>query len=166
MANRVYKQTAKKSTGGTTKRVRLIVVGKSDWVLRSSTRSASRSSSAAVTPPPPSVSTTPPPANDIDVVMEEGIKDVDYVSCTLFLCGHSVSEFCQWCALCSDGHDILVVCNRCGSANCASCVPQLQKVSPEDLRTHSYLCVGCTKRGELFQVCPHSLPSCTRALTN
>ena len=65
----------------------------------------------------------------------------------------------QWCSLCFDGNPLLVACNKCGAANCGSCVPQLAQISPADLETYKYFCVGCTKRGQSFQVCLRSVRS-------
>jgi len=63
----------------------------------------------------------------------------------------------QWCAICFDGHDLLVTCSSCHSANCASCIPGLAQVSPEDLSTCTYSCPACSKRRDTFFVRYYSL---------
>jgi len=146
------KQTAKKSTGVRAPRVALVVP--SDRRLRSATaesRSASRSPGVGETPPPPSIS-TPPPVTDV-VMSEARDTDTDNVSCILCYLLRSVHFWIyQWCALCSDGNDTLILCSKCGRANCATCIPQILEVSRDDLATYKYTCAGCIKRGELFFV--------------
>ena len=66
--------------------------------------------------------------------------------------------FHQWCALCCDGHDTLVICDACYAVNCGCCIPQLDDIPPEELKELSYHCVGCTstspqKKTTIFQVC-------------
>ena len=60
-------------------------------------------------------------------------------------------RFYQWCHLCSDGHNILVTCNSCGSATCQGCVPSLSTwlLLPAG---HKFKCVRCIHRNEKFYV--------------
>ena len=74
------KQTARKSTGGFTGRVSL-VIPESDRVLRS----ASKSPSVGATTPPPPVPTQPPPAPaPPPVIASERYRDSDHVSYILY----------------------------------------------------------------------------------
>ena len=60
---------------------------------------------------------------------------------------------------------MLVVCDKCGAANCVDCVPQLGGYSAAELKDYSYFCVNCStkggeknKKGKVFWVCYLTLP--------
>jgi hypothetical protein len=60
-------------------------------------------------------------------------------------------SFYQWCHLCYDGSDVLIICDICGTATCKRCIPALGTVPDFDI--YVFKCVGCTTRGTIFYVC-------------
>ena len=62
------------------------------------------------------------------------------------------SQFLEWCALCSDGHPMLLNCDNCGAAHCAECIPSLSRPSLEELQNYTFRCICCAKRGTVYHV--------------
>jgi len=145
------KNTARKTVGGSAKRIHFVHVP--DHLLRSRSSSRSPAISSATTTPTVDQPASPQP---MDLDREDSELPGDDV-CFFPLTSKTYLNCLQWCAMCFDGHDLLVTCSRCRSVNCASCVPGLAQVSSEDLGTYTYSCVGCCNRGETFFVRYYSL---------
>lgn len=80
------------------------------------------------------------------------IGNIEDVSTYLLCTSGYLPYFFQWCALCTNGGDVLVGCQKCTRINCSSCVPILADLTPEQLETLNYKCPSCTGRGRVFQV--------------
>jgi hypothetical protein len=155
------KQTAKKSTGGAAKRKAIIPSAR---ILRSKT---SRSRQPSCSPQPtldvemaeeviPEPVVVVPGSSQVASSIEIASPDnTDEVSghCRLFtFLLTDCCLLCQWCHLCSDGGELLIICNKCGAATCKRCIPGLGALSGSGLDDCTFECVGCSKKGAIFYV--------------
>lgn len=143
---KTQKNTARKTSGGVSKSVGLATV--SDRVPNSRSRSSRSPRTVPPTPSPIEIDEEEEEEKEEEQNSRQPADDVRM----FFLHLSKNLSICQWCAMCSDGNALLVTCDRCGAANCKSCVPGLAEVSPEDLKTYTYCCVGCCGRKEVFLV--------------
>lgn len=140
------KYTARKTTGGT-----------SDFHSLDVPDPVQGSSEQPTSVEPSVISATPSQgAPETQVVGESSSHRVDEVCVfvTSSLAAWILTGI-KWCALCGDGGETLVECNKCGRVNCAVCIPGLAGMDRTSVQSLDlqYQCPTCHGRRKTFFVC-------------